>query len=131
MFSLVMAAAYSGTLTAFLSATKDTQLFNSLQDLVTKQHDYKWGAVSDTALSIVLKRLHASGIMSKWTTTWFPRATCPTSSSPKVISLLHVQGVLLVVPLGVGFALVVLAAEMIKGMRRRDVCSVISRVQQC
>nr|KAG5688948.1 hypothetical protein BaRGS_031347 [Batillaria attramentaria] len=120
MFSLVMAAAYSGTLTAFISVPKDTQLFSSLQDLVAKQHDYKWGCVNNTALALVLKTLHDNGILSRWTANWFPRAACPTPTGSKVISLLDVQGVLLVVPVGVGLALLVLVVEKAYARRRRE-----------
>nr|KAG5688950.1 hypothetical protein BaRGS_031349 [Batillaria attramentaria] len=92
--TVLWTVAYSGTLTAFLSATKDTQLFTSLQDLVTKQHDYN------------IQRLHNNGILSKWTDTWFPLTSCLVTPGPKVISLPHVQGFLLVVPVGLGLALV-------------------------
>ena len=48
-------------------------------------------------------RLHSSGLLSQWTDEWFPRATCPpTPPGPVVITLLHVRGVLLVLPLGGG-----------------------------
>ncbi|XP_070181191.1 glutamate receptor 3-like [Littorina saxatilis] len=51
MVTLVVAAAYSGTLTAFLSVAKQPQLFSSPRDLVSKQHNYQWGSSSnDTTL---------------------------------------------------------------------------------
>ncbi|KAK7471509.1 hypothetical protein BaRGS_00035848, partial [Batillaria attramentaria] len=211
MFSLVMAAAYSGTLTAFLSATKDTQLFSSLQDLVTKEHDYTWGTPGGTALTVFLQRsnetilrdvwagmkrfeaedpdvfsenitklaekvvsedfvlfqsevfamslfgdecdvavvpvgikasmvsiafpkgsslvrpftditlrLHADGILALWTRTWFPRAECSSPSGPVVISLLHVQGVFLVVSVGLALALVVLMVERLSVVQQTE-----------
>ncbi|XP_070179396.1 glutamate receptor 3-like [Littorina saxatilis] len=208
LLSVVLAAAYSGTLTAFLSVTKETRLISSLEDLVTKQHDYKWGTpvVSSIFLSLqnshkvhqdilhgiqqfamedpdvlsedlhvltqkvrtedfvliytgfymeslfdcafeivpvdikttrsglvfpkgsaltkpfseVILQLHSSGLLSDWTKKWFPRSYCPPPpSGPMVISLLHVQGVLLLLPMGLGLALGVMAAEKIYARRRK------------
>nr|KAG5688951.1 hypothetical protein BaRGS_031350 [Batillaria attramentaria] len=66
MFSLVMAAAYSGTLTAFLSVTKDTQPFTSLQDLVTKQHDYKWGTYGRGGIALTLQNGREAVYQEVW-----------------------------------------------------------------
>ncbi|KAK7504958.1 hypothetical protein BaRGS_00003986 [Batillaria attramentaria] len=197
----IAGAVLLGTLTAFLSVTKDTQLFSSIEDLVRKEHDYTWGFINDSAamLSIMnsngsvyrdlwagvqrfaskdadvlsenltklgekvrserfvafvskfvalptfggdcdvvvveaglphatqgltlpkgIQTLHATGILSKWTTKWFPRATCSRPSKHQtVISLTHVQGALSVVPVGVGLALIVLAAEILYVKLRR------------
>ncbi|KAK7488401.1 hypothetical protein BaRGS_00020375 [Batillaria attramentaria] len=211
MFSLVMAAAYSSTLTAFLSVIKDRQLFSRLEDLVSKQHDYTWGTYGRSGLALtlqtsnvsmyrdlwagiqrftirdpdvlsedigtladkvcrekfvllfyqlaassmfpddchvtfvdvamrqslsslvlpkgsaltqrvsdVIRALHSAGILSHWTTKWFPRVTRPSPPDPKVISLQHVQGVMLVVPVGVGLALMVLMVELLYDRRKQS-----------
>ncbi|XP_070181288.1 glutamate receptor 1-like [Littorina saxatilis] len=211
LLSLVVVAAFSGTLTAYLSVARQPQLFSSLQDLVTKQHDYTWGTSSESSIMLVFKesndtinqkvwaglqrfqgeghnvltpdpmqlvrrvattdeklvvitpetmvtslrgdcdvevvevklnsgrsgpvlpkgsalvrplsdlilRLHASGLVSGWTDKWFPRTPCPLRAppGPNVISLVHVQGVVLALPLGVGLALLALTLE--RGYFRR------------
>ena len=73
-------------------------------------------------LSCRVLRLRADGQLSKWTDKWFPRAVCPpTPSGPKVIALPHVEGVLLVLPVGTGLALLTLALEVV--YRRRHAVS--------
>nr|KAG5712317.1 hypothetical protein BaRGS_023896 [Batillaria attramentaria] len=201
MFSLVIAASYSSTLTAFLSVTKDAHLFSDIDDLVTKTHEYTWGVFGNSSLALtfqvwngiqrfsatdkdvlsqnitrladkvrtenfvwlitaidatqilgkdcdievvaagvkqityslvlpkgsaltkplsdVIRGVHSAGIMSQWTSKWVQRAACPTPPAPKVITLLQVQGVLLVLPVGVGLALVTLAAEIIYTRQKR------------
>ena len=57
--------------------------------------------------------LHSNGMLAQWTDKWYARSLCPASSGSVVISLLHVQGVLLVLPLGIAVALASLAAEII------------------
>ncbi|KAK7104408.1 hypothetical protein V1264_019130 [Littorina saxatilis] len=202
MVTLVVAAAYSGTLTAFLSVAKQPQLFSSPRDLVSKQHNYQWGSVGSTSSALLLEssndttlrqiwdgiqrfaatdpdvisndvnvlttkvrkgnfvifqtelfafqnfgedcdvetvdaniklgmaaivfpkgsaltkpvsniilRLESSGLLSQWTDRWFPRARCPAPPGPTVISLQHVLGLSLLMPLGVGLALLVLTVE--------------------
>nr|KAG5700690.1 hypothetical protein BaRGS_029055 [Batillaria attramentaria] len=155
MFSLVMAAAYSSTLTAFLSVTKDRQLFSRLEDLTSTLPLYKqlWAAIQRfaatdpdvisvnvttiaskvrqgdfvailpqpyafTMICCSIRGLHSAGILSHWTAIWFPRVVCPSPPDSKVISLQHVQGVMMVVPVGVGLALLVLLVEILYVGRR-------------
>ena len=55
MLSVVVAAAFSGTLTAVLSVSRQPQIFSSLEDLVVKQHGYKWGTFRDASIYILLR----------------------------------------------------------------------------
>ena len=55
MVSLVVAAAYSGTLTAFLSVSKQPPPFSSPQDLLTTDHHYTWGTFLDSVQMFILK----------------------------------------------------------------------------
>ncbi|XP_070173684.1 glutamate receptor 3-like [Littorina saxatilis] len=78
------------------------------------------GSALTKPFSEVIRQLHASGLLSDWTKEWFPRSSCPPPpSGPLVISLLHVQGVLLLLPLGLGLALGVMAAERMYAHRRK------------
>ena len=51
--------------------------------------------------------------MSQLKDKWMSRASCPPSTGPVVISLRHVQGVLLLVPVGIGLATTVMGVEMV------------------
>ena len=55
MLSLVVTAAYSGTLTAFLSVSKQPLLFSTPEDLLTKSHSYTWGTFHDNTIKITLE----------------------------------------------------------------------------
>ena len=57
--------------------------------------------------------LHSNGMLAQWTDKWYARPLCPASSGSVVISLLHVQGVLLVLPIGMAVALASLVVERI------------------
>ena len=48
MLSLVVTAAYTGTLTSFLSVSTQPLLFSTARDLLTKSHHYTWGIFDDT-----------------------------------------------------------------------------------
>ncbi|XP_070181190.1 glutamate receptor ionotropic, delta-1-like [Littorina saxatilis] len=203
MLTLVVAAAYSGTLTAFLSVAKQQKVFSGPRDLVSEPHDYKWGTVGSSGLAVlfentndttlrqvwegiqrfsvtdpdvissdvsvltakvkkgnfvlfqserfaienfgedcevvtvdanikigmtaivfpkgsaltkpvsnIILRLESSGLLSQWTDRWFPQARCPVAPlGPTVISVQHVLGLSLLLPLGVGLALLVLIVE--------------------
>ena len=64
-------------------------------------------------------RLQSSGLLSQMTDKWFPRATCPpTPPGPVVITLMHVQGVMLVLPVGLGVALLDILLEVIYAKRQ-------------
>ena len=63
--------------------------------------------------------LHSNGVMSQWTDQWFHRAACPTHVGPVVMTLLHVQGVMLVLPVGAGLALGILLLEWMYSKKRR------------
>ncbi|XP_070180444.1 glutamate receptor ionotropic, delta-1-like [Littorina saxatilis] len=55
LLCMVVAAAYSGTLTAVLSVTKTTDLFLKPRDLLTKDHDYTWGVQRDSGVQLALQ----------------------------------------------------------------------------
>ena len=55
MLSLVVMSAYSGTLTSFLSANQQRQLFSTPEDLLSGSHGYTWGAMKDSNLVEILK----------------------------------------------------------------------------
>ena len=55
MLSLVVTAAYSGTLTAFLSVNSQPQLFSRPEDLLTKSHSYTWGVFPETYIRLILE----------------------------------------------------------------------------
>ena len=55
MVSLVVAAAYSGTLTAFLSVSKQPPPFSSPRDLLTTDHHYTWGTILNSVQEFILK----------------------------------------------------------------------------
>ncbi|XP_070180460.1 probable glutamate receptor [Littorina saxatilis] len=212
LLSLVVAAAYGGTLTASLTVNRQPQPFGSLQDLLSSDHSYTWGTVGNAAflvslqnsndsvlrdlwrgiqrfstedgdvisqnltvltqkvrsedfvlldsamvareyfggecdiavvdaglggllpsltfpegsaltgpVSDVILRLHAAGVLSHWIEKWFSLAVCHTDpQGPPVISLLHLQGVLIILPLGMGLALTVLMIEIV-GRRLKNV----------
>ena len=54
LVTVVLAAAYSGSLVAHLSLTRPYLPFRSLEDLV-KQSQYKWGTVRDAAIHSIVK----------------------------------------------------------------------------
>ena len=60
MVSLVVTAAYSGTLTAFLSVSTQPLLFSRPEDLLTKSHSYTWGCHMDTAIRLMLEVIRES-----------------------------------------------------------------------
>ena len=55
MLSLVVTAAYCGTLTAFLSVSSQPLLFSRLEDLLTKSHSYTWGVFPETNIRLILE----------------------------------------------------------------------------
>ena len=55
LLSLVMAAAYSGSLTAFLSASRQPLLFSTPEHLLTKVHSYTWGTVGNSSFTMFLE----------------------------------------------------------------------------
>jgi len=48
LFCLVIAATYSGILTAFLTVTKEKVPFNSLSELTELSDTYTWGTIGGT-----------------------------------------------------------------------------------
>ena len=65
--SLVVTAAYTGTLTSFLSVTAQPLLFSTARDLLTKAHHYTWGTVNETELAIILKVLQCFASFTYYT----------------------------------------------------------------
>ncbi|XP_041350850.1 glutamate receptor ionotropic, delta-1-like [Gigantopelta aegis] len=65
LFSIVMAATYSGNLIAFLTVTKDKLPFNNLQTMVN-QDEYKWGTVGGTIWPLIFKRSNRSVYQKIW-----------------------------------------------------------------
>ena len=60
MLSLVVTAAYTGTLTSFLSVSTQPLLFSTASDLLTKSHHYTWGTYKDGQLQNILKVVEVS-----------------------------------------------------------------------
>ena len=77
-----------------------------------------------------IQGLRSSGLLSRWVDKWLPHTTSSvTTPSPVIISLLHVQGVLLVLPVGVGLALGVLTLERIYvRWMRKQLCQTVVTV---
>ena len=55
MLSLVVTAAYTGTLTSFLSVSTQPLLFSTARDLLTKSHLHKWGVFDNTVIAMLLE----------------------------------------------------------------------------
>ena len=55
MLSLVVTAAYTGTLTSFLSVSTQPLLFSTARDLLTKSHQYTWGTFKEDELTNALR----------------------------------------------------------------------------
>jgi hypothetical protein len=55
LLTLVLTAAYSGTLIAFLSVNTKPRLFSSTRDLLADPHGYAWGTMGNVSLQIMLQ----------------------------------------------------------------------------
>ena len=60
LFCIIVVAIYCGNLIAFLTVTKDKPPFNSLEELIKKKGEFKWGTLAGTLWEDALIRV---GIM--------------------------------------------------------------------
>ena len=54
MFSIILAATYSGNLIAFLTVTKDKSPFDTLEEMV-KQDEYRYGTIDQSMWTMLFE----------------------------------------------------------------------------